>query len=70
MVYDTTEIVPHTKGRSAGLNQSVDLLLTAVLIETVAYFYHGQFMPIGLTMFISIVLSFILIQKVMQKRWV
>lgn len=63
------EVLPHTKGRSAGLGQSILLLLTASLIEIVAYFYHGQFMPIGLTMFISIVLSLILIQKIMQKRW-
>ena len=64
------EVLPHTKGRSAGLGQSMVLLLTAFLIELVAYFYNGQFMPIGLTMFIAIMLSIILIQKVMNKKWI
>ncbi|MBS0289026.1 MAG: MFS transporter [Proteobacteria bacterium] len=63
------EILPHTKGRSAGLGQSVVLLLTASLLELVAYFYNGQFMPIGLTMFISMMLSIILIQRVMKEKW-
>lgn len=63
------EILPHSKGRSAGLGQSIVLLLTASLIELVAYFYHGQFMPIGVTMFIAIMLSMILIQRIMKKKW-
>ncbi len=63
------EILSHAKGRSAGLGQSLVLLLTASLIEMVAYFYNGTFTSIGLTMFISILLSILLIQRMMKKKW-
>ncbi|MBS0288641.1 MAG: MFS transporter [Proteobacteria bacterium] len=63
------EVLPHTKGRSAGLGQSILLSLTAFLIEMVAYFYHGEFMPIGLTMFVAIMLSIFLIHRIMQNKW-
>lgn len=57
------EILPYVKGRAAGLGQAITLLLTAVLIELAAYFYHGQFTPIGLGMFISIIASLVLLQR-------
>lgn len=63
------ELVPHTKGRSAGLGQAMVLLLTALLIELSAYFYHGQFLPIGLIMFVGIILAFILLQSAINKKW-
>jgi len=64
------EVLPNAKGRSAGLGEAILLLLAASLLELVSYFYNGQFMPIGLTMFISIMLSLILIQRIMKKKWV
>jgi DHA1 family bicyclomycin/chloramphenicol resistance-like MFS transporter len=63
------EVVPHTKGRSAGLGQTMLLLLTASLIETVSYFYNGWFMPIGLAMVLSIMMSLALIQIIIYKKW-
>lgn len=63
------EIVPHTKGRSAGLGQTMLLLLTASLIETVSYFYNGWFMPIGLAMVLSILISLVLVQAIIYKKW-
>jgi MFS transporter, DHA1 family, multidrug resistance protein len=63
------DLLPDTKGRSAGLGQAIFLLLTASLLGLVGYFYNGKFMPIGLTMFISIVLSIMLIQRIIKKKW-
>ncbi|MFI4937218.1 MAG: MFS transporter [Candidatus Berkiellales bacterium] len=63
------EILPNTKGRSAGLVQAVDLVLTASLIEIAAYFYNGQFLSIGFSMFISIMLSLTFIQVAINKKW-
>lgn len=63
------EILPNTKGRSAGLVQAVDLVLAAFLIEIAAYFYNGQFLSTGLTMFISIMLSLTLLQVAINKKW-
>jgi len=63
------EILPHTKGRAAGLGQSTLLLLTAFLLELTSYYYQGQFMPIGLVMSITVLVSLILIQKIIKKKW-
>lgn len=63
------DILPNTKGRSAGLGQAILLLLTASLLELVAYFYNGKFLPIGLTMFITIMLSIMLIQRIVKEKW-
>lgn len=63
------EIIPHARGRSAGLAQSIVLFLTASMLEVVAYFYTGEFMPIGLAMFISIMLSLIILQRLFKKKW-
>ncbi len=56
-------VVPNTKGRSAGLSQAILLMLTACLLEGGAYFYHGQFTPIGVTMFIAIMGSLVLFRN-------
>ncbi len=63
------EILPHTKGRSAGLGQSTLLLLTALMLELVSYYYHGKFMPIGFVMSILLVASLKLIQVILRKEW-
>jgi DHA1 family bicyclomycin/chloramphenicol resistance-like MFS transporter len=63
------EIVPHMKGRSAGLGQTMLLLLTASLIETVSYFYNGWFMSIGLAMILSIMISLVLVRVIIYKKW-
>lgn len=61
------EIVPHTKGRSAGLGQAVVLILTAGFLELAGYFYNGQLMSIGITMFVSIMLASLLTQVALKK---
>lgn len=63
------EVLPNTKGRSAGLSQAMVLVLTASLLELVGYFYNGQFMPVGLAMFITIFISLMLFQRIMKKKW-
>lgn len=63
------EILPHAKGRAAGLGQSMLLLLTALLLELTSYYYDGQFMPIGLLMSVAMIISLILIRQIMKRKW-
>jgi DHA1 family bicyclomycin/chloramphenicol resistance-like MFS transporter len=63
------ELVPLAKGRSAGLGLAILLLMTALLLELVSYNYHGQFMPIGIAMFITIGISLLLIRRIIKKKW-
>jgi DHA1 family bicyclomycin/chloramphenicol resistance-like MFS transporter len=64
------EVLPNTKGRSAGLGQAILLLLTACLLELAGYFYNGQFTAIGIIMFISMMLSLILIEVILRNKWI
>lgn len=64
------QILPQSSRRAAGLGQSLLLMLTAVLLEFVAYCYKGQLMPIGLTLVLCIMLSLFLIQRMIAKKWV
>lgn len=63
------EVIENTKGRTAALIQSSRLLMTALLLELVSYYYHGQFLPIALAMFVTIMLSFMIIQRLLAKKW-
>lgn len=63
------EIVENAKGRIAALLQSSRLLMTAFLLQIVSYYYNGQFLPIGIAMFATILFSFITIQKLLSKKW-
>lgn len=63
------ELLENAKGRIAALIQSSRLLMTAFLLEIVSYYYHGQFLPIGIVMFIIILFSLITMQKLLSKKW-
>ncbi|CDZ78384.1 Sulfonamide resistance protein [Legionella massiliensis] len=63
------EVLEDAKGRIAALLQSSRLLMTAFLLEIVSYYYQGQFLTIGITMFAIILFSFISMQKLLAKKW-
>jgi len=63
------KVIPGAESRASGLGQAVVLLLTAMMLQSVGFFYNGTFMPIGITMFISIMLSLILVRNIINKKW-
>jgi len=63
------KVIPGAESRASGLGQAVVLLFTAVMLQCVGYFYNGTFMPIGITMFVSIMLSLILVRNIINKKW-
>lgn len=63
------EIFENSKGRASALILAIRLIITAVLLEGVSYFYTGEFVPIGLTMLIAIILSILMIQKQLKQKW-
>ncbi len=63
------DVVPDTKGRSAGLGQAFVLLLTAVLLELVSLCYQGKFMPMGIAMFIlTSIATMLILQMIMSRK--
>ncbi|MGD9591616.1 MAG: MFS transporter [Candidatus Berkiella sp.] len=61
-------LVPHTKGRAAGLGQAILLMLSAFTLEVVAYFYHGEFLPIGAMMFVCVTLATFFFYRFIKKQ--
>lgn len=63
-------VVPDAKGRATAFFMAARLVLTAVMLELVSYFYVGTFFPIGLTMIIFLSISMLCIVQLLSKKWV
>jgi DHA1 family bicyclomycin/chloramphenicol resistance-like MFS transporter len=64
------EIESDSKGRVAALMQALRLILTAFFIQLVSFYYDGRFLPIGLGMFFCTFLAIVLLQKMLQRKWI
>jgi DHA1 family bicyclomycin/chloramphenicol resistance-like MFS transporter len=58
-------LVYNTKGRAAALVQAGRLILTAIGLQTVSYFYVDGFFPIGISMFVSLIIGLYFCSKIM-----
>jgi DHA1 family bicyclomycin/chloramphenicol resistance-like MFS transporter len=63
------ELVENAKSRTAALIQGLRLLLTAFFLELISYFYTGKFMPIGLAIFFTTMISLLFIRKIFHRGW-
>lgn len=63
------EVLENTKGRTAALILSIRLIITAALLQTVSYFYQGNFFHLGIAMVILMTVSFICIYFLITKKW-
>ncbi len=63
------EALPNTKSRAAAVINGLRLLLTAGLLELISYFYVGKFYPIGLTIFLTTLISLLFIWKLFKRGW-
>ncbi len=57
------ELLPNTKSRTAALIQAMRLVITALMLELVSYFYSGNFASTAIAMFCSLMVAGLLIQK-------
>jgi len=64
------EVIDNSKGRAAALVQAFRLMITAFFIQLVSFYYQGHFLPIGLAMVFCSGLAIIIMQKMMQRKWV
>jgi DHA1 family bicyclomycin/chloramphenicol resistance-like MFS transporter len=63
-------IVENSKGRATALALAARLILTAVTLAGVGYFYTGTFLPIGLPMMVFLTVSIFLMLYLFSKKWV
>jgi len=63
------EVLENTRGRAAALNQALRLVITAIMLELVSYFYSGSFLSIGVVLFSCMLIFFIIIKIMIYKQW-
>lgn len=63
------EVVENTKGRTAALILSLRLIITAVLLQTVSFFYQGNFVHLGAVMVMLMIISFVCIYLLIKRKW-
>lgn len=63
-------VIEDTKGRASAVISAARLIITAITLEIVSYFYVGTFFPIGLGMIIFLSFSIICIMRLISKKWV
>lgn len=51
------ESMPEAKGKISALVSTLKWVLTMIGVQTASYFYHGSYLPIGITLFVMIILS-------------
>lgn len=54
------ESMPEAKGKISALVSTLKWILTIAGVQTASYFYHGSYLPIGITLFVMIIFSFLL----------
>jgi len=54
------ESMPDAKGKISALVSTLKWVLTMTGVQTASYFYHGSYLPIGITLFVMIILSLLL----------
>lgn len=63
------EIVPGGKGRIAAIHQSSRLIITALMLEGVSFYYQGNFVAIGIGMIVPLVISLWMIYRLKKNQW-
>jgi DHA1 family bicyclomycin/chloramphenicol resistance-like MFS transporter len=61
------ELIDNSKAKTAALLQAMRLMLTAVMLELVSYFYRDNFMSLAVAMFGCLMVSFVLIRNQSDK---
>jgi MFS transporter, DHA1 family, multidrug resistance protein len=60
------ETMPNAKGKITALFTSIRLIMTAISLQIVSYFYNGSFVHLGIIMFLGIAISLWSIHKILK----
>jgi MFS transporter, DHA1 family, multidrug resistance protein len=63
------EVLEYSKSRAAALITGVRLLLTAIVLEVISFFYVGKFYPLGLGMVLSTAIALIFLWQIFKRGW-
>jgi MFS transporter, DHA1 family, multidrug resistance protein len=58
--------MPNAKGKITALFTSIRLIMTAISLQIVSYFYNGSFVHLGIIMFLGIAISLWSIHKILK----
>lgn len=61
------ESMPEAKGKISALVSTLKWILTIIGVQTASYFYRGSYLPIGLTLLVMMIFSFLLMMLTFQR---
>lgn len=64
------DVIANSKGRISALMNSFRLILTAVVLEIISYFYVGDFFLLGLFIVALILISLVMFRHILVNDWV
>lgn len=64
------QVIANSKGRISALMNSIRLILTAVVLEIISYFYAGDFLLLGLSVVLLMMASLVMFRHIVKKDWV
>lgn len=70
MFPEALHIVPKAKARASALINSLRLTLTAIFLAIISYFYTGNFLLLGITITILILIAIYLALYILKKQWI
>ncbi len=70
MLYpQTLQLLPAAKGRIIALIAGSRLIVSALCLQWVSYFYNGEFFFIGIVMFVFLTLALLVLGMILRKNW-
>ncbi len=63
------EVVPNAKSRAAAIIQSFRLVITAIALQVVGYYYTGHFFPLGFGVFVLSSIALMITWHILSKGW-
>lgn len=64
------EVIANSKGRISALMNCLRLVMTAVVLEVISYYYAGNFMHLGLSIVCMMIVSLLIMRHIMRKDWI
>lgn len=64
------QVIANSKGRISALMNCLRLIMTAVVLEVISYYYAGNFMHLGLSIVVMMMISLLIMRHILQNDWI
>lgn len=71
IVYPSSlEVIEDSKSRTSALINSTKLILTALMIQTISFFYTNTFLPLGIALLVMMIVALWQLRIIFKNKWV